>query len=119
MLSLEILAETASMKRSFRNVKKNHHGGVDNLTDEIQFAGKKRCRTPVGKVFEVEELLKSRPSKKSKMHREYLTKWKGYTRHSWNEEIDFIGSDLVKMMVMRDLKDEAPWILSSWKPRQH
>jgi len=63
-------------------------------------------------LFFVEALVKSRPSKVDPARREYFTKWAGYKRQSWNQEKDFIGDDLIKMMVERDLLDLAPWFLN-------
>lgn len=63
-------------------------------------------------LFFVEALVKSRPSKVDPARREYFTKWAGYQRHSWNQEKDFIGDDLIGMMVQRDLLDLAPWFLN-------
>lgn len=112
MSLLDILADTAlSTTRCHRRCKTLKR--VSNVPAKTNYL-KRRKRSSTGNVFDVEELLKSRPSKKNELQRQYLTAWKGYTKHSWNDECDFIGSDLKKMMIIRDLKDEAPWILSSW-----
>lgn len=90
------------------------HSTSTNVQEQRKSADKmKRVGSKLKKnLFFVEALVKSRPSKVDPARREYFTKWAGYKRQSWNQEKDFIGDDLIKMMVERDLLDLAPWFLN-------
>jgi len=59
-------------------------------------------KTPTAKkparIYEVEMLCKSRPSRIHPGKLEYLTQWRGYKRRSWNQAADFLGIDLQIMM---------------------
>jgi len=50
------------------------------------------------RIYEVEKLCKSRPSRRFPGKLEYLTQWRGYKRRSWNQADDFLGIDLQIMM---------------------
>ena len=77
------------------------------------FAGNtKPAATKSRRVFSVEALIASRTTPAG--DRQYLTKWMGYKRCTWNDEKDFLGEAIVKMMVERDLLDLAPFFLN-WK----
>ena len=64
------------------------------------------------RVFSVEALIASRTTPAG--DRQYLTKWIGYKRCTWNDEKDFLGEAILKMMVERDLLELAPFFLN-WK----
>jgi hypothetical protein len=50
------------------------------------------------RIYEVELLCKSRPSRIFPGKLEYLTQWRGYKRRTWNQASDFLGAALQQMM---------------------
>ena len=67
-----------------RSYKKNSRGGNKQPSQQ--------------RIYEVELLCKSRPSRIFPGKLEYLTQWRGYKRRTWNQSSDFLGAALQQMM---------------------
>ena len=79
----------------------NSKYNLRSSTTRENFCGKKNLKKRANKqprIYEVEQLIKSRPSRIFPGKLEYLTQWRDYKRRTWNQASDFLGAALQQMM---------------------